>query len=87
MNIAAAFCSMSMQSIQIGSCRNVQTVNEIFSKPYYLNRHKRACDANVKHKLPGHTLEVNKSVFEELEVFGFQFESEDKFFPISRLRT
>ena len=55
--------------------------DKIFNTPYRLDRHERTCDTNVKHKFPGGTFRVKKTVFEELEDLGFEFEPSDKFHP------
>jgi hypothetical protein len=55
--------------------------DNIFNTPYRLDRHERTCDTNVKHKFPGGTFRVTKTVFEELEDLGFEFEPSDKFHP------
>ncbi|CAB4020085.1 Zinc finger and SCAN domain-containing 22 [Paramuricea clavata] len=63
------------------NCFVCSKCDKIFPKPYELCRHEKRCDINVKHKFPGKVYQLPKTVFQELEDMGFQFETTDTFFP------
>jgi hypothetical protein len=64
------------------NCFVCKKCDKIFSKPYALSRHEQTCTTNVRHKFPGRVFQIPKTVFQELEDMGLQFEPADKFFPI-----
>ena len=64
------------------NCFVCKKCDKIFSKPYALSRHEQTCTTNVKHKFPGRVFQIPKTVFQELEDMGLQFDPADKLFPI-----
>ena len=63
------------------NCFVCKKCDKFFSKPYALSRHEQTCTTNVKHKFPGRVFQIPKTVFQELEDMGLQFDPADKFFP------
>lgn len=55
--------------------------DKIFPKPYALSRHELICTTNVNHNFPGRVFQIPKTIFEELEDMGLQFDLADKFYP------